>query len=607
MPDASLPALPDVVPGTLVRRSPLQRAIAAWRGAPVPQRIGWVSDSLMAASLAALCMLVMFNYEAVFYAVIAGMLSLVLRPFSNDRLSRSPVMLALLLWVVTLVLSDVVNGLTFEEAHRTLYRQWRLLTLVLMLNAGPMVRRLRPGFLLLLLLTGAASVYVAWQQRSTGTDPIYGRNMAEWFVESTGKWRGNGLVDHPLTLAGQCAMLAIAVLVLALHSQPSGSVGRLLGRAADALARGHTRFARLITQAGWRALALLPLAVLGVGLIAAASRGYIAVLLGITAVMLVVTLRGRWLALGAVLMLAALPALTLMPTLQARFATALPQADMPLEGGRDRPLHLHFDEPDRIARLYFGLQIVRDYPVFGVGADHDRYWAAFASRAEPWMRAHHGMLPGYHVHNSPLQIAIEGGLVGFVAWLAIWLVLARTLSRQAMTAAFGPPAGDGSRSYAWPLAGLFVLLLFLAAGCMFEHNFDDSEVQCLLWLLVGMSLWQTTPRETATATSPAPAPWPFSGWVVLTHLLWIGLAVSAAITQFHYPRTVPLAFGSVVWPRESVALGLLALSAVGVLTLRSELARARARVAAPAAVAAAAPAAPQVSESSNPAPPGQLD
>ena len=548
-------------------RMPWQRIAAAWKAADATDRVALISDWLTLGGIASMCVLVMIYYQWVQYALWVALAGVALRPFTRERFSRSPVQLALLLWVVAIILTDVVNGLSWDEADRTLTRQWRLLVLVVMLHAGAGVRRWRPHLLGLLLITSCASVAVAWYQRNTGSDPFWGRDMAEWFVESTGKWRGNGMVDHPLTLAGQCAMLAMAVLVLVLHWRGNPLPG-LSKRISAVLSLPGSRLSWLGALLGWRVVALVPLAGMGIGLIAAASRGYIAVLVGVTGLMVLVTLRGRWLALGALLMAALLPALTLMPTLQARFSKVLPAAHMQLEGGRDRPLVLDFSEPDRIARLHFGLQVVADYPIFGVGADHDRYWAAMATRSEAWARAHRDAFPGYHAHNAPLQITIETGLVGLMAWLSIWLVLLRAFGRAAIDGAWGPHKGAHG-SLAWPLAGLFVLVLFMAAG-LFEHNFDDSEVQCLLWLLMGLCLWPATPAVAGNAVETK-TPWPVSFWALALHTLWIWLALSAVVTFFTYPPTVALLGGLIHAPREVVSASLLVLSALGAFTLRHEI------------------------------------
>jgi O-antigen ligase len=82
-----------------------------------------------------------------------------------------------------------------------------------------------------------------------------------------------------------------------------------------------------------------------------------------------------------------------------------------------------------------------------------------------------------HLHNTPLQIVVERGIVGLGAWLWIFaaflvqgISILRTLPREA----------PGERALA--LGSLAAVVTFLVAG-LFEYNFGDTEV-----LLVAMAL-----------------------------------------------------------------------------------------------------------------------
>ena len=76
-----------------------------------------------------------------------------------------------------------------------------------------------------------------------------------------------------------------------------------------------------------------------------------------------------------------------------------------------------------------------------------------------------------HVHNVPLQIAVERGLPA----LAIWLWFIVTLLRDFLRLRKHDPF--------LPNAGIACVAAMLAAG-MFEHNFGDSEFLMLFLLLV---------------------------------------------------------------------------------------------------------------------------
>lgn len=128
---------------------------------------------------------------------------------------------------------------------------------------------------------------------------------------------------------------------------------------------------------------------------------------------------------------------------------------------------------ERLSLWKSGLRIVRDHPLTGIGPGMLR-----------------GVLPSYstesplhmvgNVHNTPLQIAVEHGLLGLGAWLWIWVAFARRglhLFRRL------PPEALRERRL---LAGsLAAVAGFLMAG-LFEYNFGDSEVLMLIYFTMAL-------------------------------------------------------------------------------------------------------------------------
>ena len=85
-----------------------------------------------------------------------------------------------------------------------------------------------------------------------------------------------------------------------------------------------------------------------------------------------------------------------------------------------------------------------------------------------------------HVHNTPLQILVERGVLGLAAWLAIWIAFywrAISLLR----------ALDASQTREWALvAGSIAAVTgFLVAG-LSEYNFGDSEVVMVAWAVMAL-------------------------------------------------------------------------------------------------------------------------
>src|SRR5205814_8737570 len=82
---------------------------------------------------------------------------------------------------------------------------------------------------------------------------------------------------------------------------------------------------------------------------------------------------------------------------------------------------------DRLAMLDTGLRLFRAHPITGVGpGEVKRLYPVWAG---PEALRHSTS----HLHNTPLQIAVERGVPGLVAWIAFWVaffrVSARTLAR----------------------------------------------------------------------------------------------------------------------------------------------------------------------------------
>ncbi len=121
---------------------------------------------------------------------------------------------------------------------------------------------------------------------------------------------------------------------------------------------------------------------------------------------------------------------------------------------------------DRAAMLEVGAAIVRDHPVFGVGPE-------MVERVYPRYRPPSAVNPtNPHLHNVPVQIAAERGLLALGVWLWFVAVAIRELLHQVR---HGPaPAVAG--------AGLAAVVGMLGAGLL-EYNFGDSE---FLMLFLGL-------------------------------------------------------------------------------------------------------------------------
>jgi O-antigen ligase len=184
--------------------------------------------------------------------------------------------------------------------------------------------------------------------------------------------------------------------------------------------------------------------------------------------------RSAWLGLGAaVLVLAGLT--RRYAWLIAILVVAVPVFGVP-SPLRTRALSI-VDPADPTARerLYFwqaGWRMVKDAPLLGLGPGG-------VKRRYPEYRDPAARRPATgHLHNNPVQIAAERGVLGLAAWLAIWIAFFVQAGR---VYARLPAARADDRALC--AGSLAAVAGFLVAG-LFEYNFGDSEVIGLTWVVM---------------------------------------------------------------------------------------------------------------------------
>lgn len=213
------------------------------------------------------------------------------------------------------------------------------------------------------------------------------------------------------------------------------------------------------------------------GVIATFSRN---AWLGVTAGFVALSLAARRVRLLAVLAVAAVLVL-LGPTYLAHRLTRLwdPRYDA--------------SATDRLLMWQSGVQMVRDYPLLGVGVGGvKRFYPRY-------VHPDAGKRSTGHLHSNPVQIAAERGLLGFLAWGWIWVaffVKAGAVLRRL-------PAGLGmDRMLA--AGSLAAVLGFLVAG-LFEYNFGDSEVVMVAYLMMAVPfVVDRTAHDTGSGTLAPP-------------------------------------------------------------------------------------------------------
>lgn len=125
-----------------------------------------------------------------------------------------------------------------------------------------------------------------------------------------------------------------------------------------------------------------------------------------------------------------------------------------------------------------GLRLIGEYPVLGVGMDTVlTRWQDLGLRAYEKFRLHS------HFHSTPIQLAVERGLVGLGTWLLLMGVYVVLLLRL-VTRTRG---ADDWWSHGLALGILGSTTGFLTSSLV-HYNFGDSEVGMVFWLLTGVAV-----------------------------------------------------------------------------------------------------------------------
>ncbi len=324
---------------------------------------------------------------------------------------------------------SVVAALASERPLESLYTSKSLLNLAALFviaNALPDAATARRFATWLLIALAAAAALAVVQvaacpgpEAAAATSPLAGKFLRKCA-------RARGFYSIYMTLGGVLAMMLTAAL---------------------------PRLARMSAEAWW----LGPAWIIGVAA------------LGLTYV------RGAWLgfAAGSMAAVAGLGRRGIVATVALAVLVPALLIGLPGVGERFRTIGSTADDTtrDRLAMLEAGRRLGVENPVTGVGPGQLKHAYARVAPPEALRRS------TSHLHNTPLQIVVERGIVGLVAWL--WIFVAFLVRGLAILRRL-PREATGDRALV--LGSLAAVVTFLVAG-LFEYNFGDAEV-----LLVAMAL-----------------------------------------------------------------------------------------------------------------------
>lgn len=145
---------------------------------------------------------------------------------------------------------------------------------------------------------------------------------------------------------------------------------------------------------------------------------------------------------------------------------------------------------DRLRMLEAGVEMIKDFPVFGVGpANVKEMYSLYKKHDAPRIRP-------AHLHNNVIHIWAERGVLGLTAYL-LFLAL---FIRECVRGRHGP-----NRMYAD--IGIAIAVALTVAG-LFEFNFGDTEVFYLtlnLFALVVVAIERPEPSTNEVTAMAVPA------------------------------------------------------------------------------------------------------
>ena len=122
---------------------------------------------------------------------------------------------------------------------------------------------------------------------------------------------------------------------------------------------------------------------------------------------------------------------------------------------------------DRVAMLEAGVEMLRDYPLTGVGPE-------MVGRVYPDYRVATAVQENnMHLHNVPMQIAAERGLPALLLW--VWFIGTALVALR--------PLLSRPRTRVFAATAMGAIAAMLTAG-LFEYNFGDSEFLMLFLILI---------------------------------------------------------------------------------------------------------------------------
>lgn len=363
------------------------------------------------------------------------------------RYRPTPLDLPLLIFVIVDVAS-LLTAVDRQRSARSILGDWILLYAPIFMQSFRGSRDVRRAFTALVVSSTFAAVYALWQMFA-GQDLVRHHPL-----EATGSlYFATGFFGHHLTYGGHVLLTSLLATVLAIQAGGRGRPRIVIGRGLGALVQLGAVIASFARTA-WIGFAA------GVAAASLASRGTV-----------------RRFAAAALVGAGALA--FAFPAVRARLVSVAGFSD---------------DPRTRLWRT--AIRIWRDHPTLGAG--HGAFGRLFPVYKVPGTYMATG-----HPHNDLLNILVQSGIMGVLAFAFIWIRYFRYVSRARKIA--HADANDPRGGIL--LAGFVVGIGFLVGG-LGQCFLNDEVVSMLIWLIVAGTIVVAREvteeaREAALGMSPA--------------------------------------------------------------------------------------------------------
>jgi O-antigen ligase len=339
---------------------------------------------------------------------------------------HTPLNIPILLYLATQAISVIFSPYKFHSLL-ALKEEWLLLLFFLLVNNLREEDKIKKLVGVLITISCLISLYAIWQHYS-GMD-LYRHKMLE---PKDGVFISLGLFDHHLTFGGYYMLVFLLAAVIALSYKRQG-----IRRIFDMIAP----------------------VILGLSLIFSYARS--AWFGAVTGMLSFGLLRGKkfaFLLTGGVIVLC-LAVFVIEPTSWERI--------------KDISLSKDKTESTRIRLWQTSWNMIKDKPIWGIGLGN------FSQLFNQYKVE--GKYDNYsHPHNDFLNVAVNSGLLGLLAYLYLWAVFLYTSIKTVLK-----NKKEGFL-YSAQLAGVVTMVAFLFAS-LFQCYYTDAEVNMLVMFLLGIT------------------------------------------------------------------------------------------------------------------------